>query len=90
MIRLLNASDSFNVEHIKKHSLSVAEIENALQDSHLKSFTTYKERMMILGRSQGRLLTIVLAKESDNKFYVITARDMDKRERLFYRRTEDE
>ncbi len=73
--------DDWNVEHISKHKVSVDEIEEACKLS-TRALKTYKERLMILGKTKkGRLLTVVLAPKSKARYYVVTARDTSKRER---------
>jgi len=43
-------------------------------------------RIMVLGKAGSRLITTVLNEQgSEGVFYVITARDMAKKERAFYR-----
>jgi uncharacterized DUF497 family protein len=73
------------VAHISKHSVKVGEVEIALRDSNLKFLEAKNDRFFALGRVDRRLLSIVLAKEKGNRFYVVTARDMSKTERRFYR-----
>lgn len=72
--------DTWNREHIKKHAISPKEVEEAVNRA-----ATYKEahsgRLMVIGRSGGRILSVVLAKEKAHRYYVITARDADKKER---------
>jgi len=40
---------------------------------------------MSLGRFGKRLITVVLQKQENSIYYVVTARDMAKKERLIYR-----
>jgi len=77
--------DSWNVEHIAKHKVTVKEVETALLDKKVKSLKAHDGRLMILGRIGVRLLAIILAEESRGRYYVVTARDMDKKERKIYR-----
>ena len=73
--------DKWNKEHIKKHKIEEEEVEDACRQV-LKSFRTYGGRILILGKtSKGRFLTIVLAREKEGGYYVVTARDMGKKER---------
>lgn len=83
--------DSFNVEHIEKHNVKITEIEEALQDEDRVFRETYKERILALGRSSKRLIATVLSLDkATGLHYVITARDMDKKERQIYRKEYDE
>lgn len=78
--------DNWNVQHIARHNVLQAEVEEAAADKYTVFLRAKLGRIMLLGRSQQRLLAVVLAQESDsNDFYVITARDMSKKERFFYR-----
>jgi len=71
----------WNVEHISKHKVGINEVEEVCRFAG-KTFKSYKGRLIILGKTQkGRLLTIVLAPEDKGKYYVVTARDMSKKER---------
>ena len=73
--------DDWNVKHISSHKVSPREVEEACKLIK-KIFKTYKERLIILGKTKkGRLITVVLAKESKGKYYVVTARDISKKER---------
>ena len=77
--------DSWNREHITKHDVSLSEVEQALGDSGKKVLKTYASRLLVLAAVEKRFLTIVLAPKSGRKFYVVTARDMSRKERRFYR-----
>jgi len=81
--------DSWNVEHIKKHSLGILEVEKVLQDPNLVSKRAHSGRIMLLGRSGKRLLSIILAFEEQGFYYLVTARDMDKKERELYRKNHE-
>ena len=77
--------DKWNRGHIAKHNLTPRQVENVLFDENRKFLDTYDNRFAILGRMGKRLLFVVLAKQTGRKFYVVSARDMNKRERNFYR-----
>lgn len=64
--------------------VSPLEVEIALKDTKKQVLKTYKERLLVLGRAKKRLLSIVLALEEKQNYYVVTARDMSKKERRFY------
>ena len=75
--------DDWNVKHISKHKISVSEVEEICRLAK-KSLRTYKGRLIVLEKTKkGRLLTVVLAPEDKGKYYVVTARDMSKKERRF-------
>lgn len=62
--------DEWNVDHIAKHRVTPVQVEIALKDKQKKVLKTYQQR----------LLTVVLAPESKQQYYVVTARDMSKKE----------
>jgi len=73
--------DNWNVRYIRKHKVNVNEVEEACR-SQFKTFKTYEERLIIFGKTKkGRLLTIVLSPEGIRKYYVVTARNMSRKER---------
>lgn len=78
--------DEWNVEHIKKHKVSVDEVEEVI-GFRIKTFKSYKGRILVLGNTEkGRLLTVVLALEGRGKYYVVTARNMSKKERRYLKK----
>ncbi len=78
--------DDWNVDHIKKHQVKPEEVNQVLK-SKTKTLKSYQKRLLILGKTKNkRLLTVVLAPEKDNKYYLVTARDMSKKERKYYRK----
>jgi uncharacterized DUF497 family protein len=72
--------DEFNSKHIKKHNVTKEEVQEAIQkvNAHRKG---YAERIVIIGRAGKRILAILISPEGDKKYYVVTARDADKKER---------
>ena len=73
--------DEWNVEHIKKHKVNVVEIEETCGQV-MNSFKSYQDRLIILGKTKNnRLLTLVLMKKSKGIYYLVTARDMSRKER---------
>lgn len=76
--------DDWNIAHITRHKVSVEEVEQACRFGGKKVLETYGERLLVLGKSGRRLLTVVLAPEENDRFYVVTARDASKKERRFF------
>lgn len=71
--------DEHNQEHIKKHNVSGEEIKEA--SGHLLYHKrSYKKRYLAIGRSGTRLVAMVIHKETKG-YYLVTARDADKKER---------
>jgi uncharacterized DUF497 family protein len=77
--------DGFNTSHIATHKVRVHEIEVLLKNRGLKFLSAKNGRFFALSKAGKRLLTVVIAKERGNKFYVVTARDMGKEESKYYR-----
>jgi uncharacterized DUF497 family protein len=78
--------DEWNLIHIKKHAVTVNEVEQSLTDNHAVFISGHTNRVLSLGRSGKRLITTILQQqEIKTHFYVVTARDMAKRERIIYR-----
>jgi len=73
--------DEWNVNHIKRHNITRGEVEELCKGKY-KRQPTYGKRYLILGRiKSGRALTVIFAREKPGRYYVITARDMSKKER---------
>lgn len=73
--------DEWNVGHIKKHDVSVTEVEESCCQP-VKSFRSYQNRLIILGKTKNnRLITVILIKKDKGIYYVVTARDMSRKER---------
>jgi uncharacterized DUF497 family protein len=72
--------DAVNNEHIKKHSVTPVEIEETIQNvnAHRKG---YSGRIFLIGRAGKRILAILVKLKENKKYYVVTARDADKKER---------
>lgn len=72
--------DQWNRKHIRRHSISEEEIAVALENvgAHRRG---YSGRIILIGRSQTRIVSVILAKEQIGKYYIVTARDADKKER---------
>lgn len=79
--------DEWNVAHISRHNITPDEVEQTLSNSNVVFLKAKQGRLMVLGRAGARLITTILnAQKMDGAFYVITARDMSKKERTFYRK----
>lgn len=72
--------DEYNLEHIKKHGIEIEEVietgENLVYHRR-----TYKDRFLAVGRSGKRIITLILSRKDMGKYYLVTARDSDKKER---------
>lgn len=72
--------DDWNTEHIKKHNVTVDEVEIAAKNMswHRK---TKKGRYLVSGRSGTRILSLIIRRVTLTTYYLVTARDADKKER---------
>ena len=72
--------DRWNIGHIKKHDVKPEEIIEAGVNLiyHRK---TYKGRYLAVGRTGKRLLAFVIKRKGRSIYYLVTARDADKKER---------
>lgn len=70
----------WNVNHIKKHNVSVSEVEISIINFAAHKHG-YKGRYILIGRSGKRIISTIVRREKPNTYLVITARDADKKER---------
>jgi len=72
--------NEWNIGHIKKHKVTQKEIEIAVLNMVYHSKTD-KNRYKAVGRSKTRILTTILNRNGIATYFVVTARDSDKKER---------
>lgn len=78
--------DEWNVVYIKKHKVAIKEAEEAIS-SIVTHRAGYDGRIILIGRSGKRLLALIMSPEEKKKYYIVTARDADRKERrLVYER----
>lgn len=76
--------DEWNKTHITKHKVTKREVEEVGKSKTI-SIISYLERKLIFGKTgKGRLLTIVVSFAKQREPYVVSARDMSKKERRIY------
>ena len=76
--------DNWNINHIKKHKVKPEEVEQAIE-SKTKTLESYQKRLLVLEQTnKKRLLTFVLELVENKKYYLVTARDMSRKERRYY------
>jgi hypothetical protein len=79
--------DDYNTEHIAWHQVERYEIEEAIWGDVWFRKGPGKKRYYAYSQTrEGRYLFVVLDREYDNYFHVVTARDMDDGDRQLYRR----
>ena len=72
--------DEYNLAHIKKHGVTREEMEE-VGKNFLYHRKTHTGRYLAVGRAGLRIITLVIRRESQGKYYVVTARDASKKER---------
>lgn len=81
--------DSFNEAHIwERHQLSRLEVEEVAYGPPEKLFArqTYGGRLLVIGpKADRRLLVLILAPKGSGKYYPVSARPADRKERNEYR-----
>lgn len=72
--------DSWNIEHIKKHRVSQNEVIVSIRNTayHRRA---HSGRYLSVGRSGKRIITIILRRKKSTTYYLVTARDANKKER---------
>lgn len=72
--------DSWNTDHIKKHNVTVEEVELAVKNiiSHKRG---KKGKYLVFGRAGKRLISVAIGREKTGVYYPVTARDSAKKER---------
>jgi uncharacterized DUF497 family protein len=72
--------DKWNIKHIGKHNVTIREVEIATQNivTHERA---KKGRYAVFGRVGTRIITIILKREKQTAYYLITVRDCAKKER---------
>lgn len=79
--------DADSIYHIAKHNVTPKEVEEAVFEGNSIILKGRENRYIIFSKSfSGRYLTIVAAFRLKGRVRVITARDMDEKERRYYRR----
>lgn len=77
--------DEWNIGHIARHGVLPDDVEAVCHSDPIVS-ETYNERLRVIGRTDsGVLLTVILAPEGDDVYYVVTARPASRKERQIYR-----
>jgi uncharacterized DUF497 family protein len=81
--------EKWNREHLKKHNVTVAEVEEAILNikAHRQG---YSGRILLIGKAGIRILTLVIAPIENKKYYPVTARDADKKERRLIHENEND
>lgn len=81
--------DKWNIEHIKKHNVTQTETEKAISNVNAHK-QGHSGRIVLIGKAGTRILAVILRKLESAKYYVVTARDADKKERRLLYEKEDQ
>ena len=72
--------DAWNIEHIKKHRVTPEEITVSLRNTSYHK-RAHSGRYLVVGRAAKRIITVVLRRKKSTAYYIVTARDANKKER---------
>lgn len=76
--------DEWNIEHIARHKVLPQEIEEVCQNE-IHVSRTYSKRYQIIGVTKlGRVLTVIMARKNERRYYPVTARPASRKERKSY------
>ena len=76
--------DEGNVAHIARHQVTQEEVEQALS-GFCAVRDSYGGRLMVLGQTNAaRLLAVIVHPKGEERYYVVTARSADRKERAIY------
>ena len=77
--------DEWNTAHIARHDVFPDEVEEVCHNDPIVS-ETYNDRLRVIGLTgSGEILTVILAPEDEDVYYVVTARPASRKERQLYR-----
>lgn len=78
---------SWSARHIARHNVTLEEVREAILERPRYQHRGRNETVIVYGQtSAGRHLLVVLADEGDGMAFVITARDMNLKERRLFQR----
>ena len=76
--------DGWSIEHLKKHGVNISEVREVIKGKIVRG-KTYFDREIVYGTTKKkRLLTIILSYELQREGYIVSARGMNKKERIIY------
>ena len=72
----------WNIEHIKKHNVKKNEVEEALT-KRVQARKGNKGRLLLFGYTKTQRLLAIVIKKTSKGYYVFSARDANKKEKLY-------
>ena len=76
--------DDWNIAHIARHNVTPPEVEAVASGTYVLLSARMARSMMLGQTPAGRFLAIVLYPKEADRYYVISARDADRKERQLY------
>jgi uncharacterized DUF497 family protein len=73
--------DTWNTEHIKKHGVTIREVEEAYRKSEISVDLGDYKKAIISKINNGRIIFIVISGKKQSDPYVVSARDAGIKER---------
>lgn len=74
-----------NIEHIARHNVLPDEVKQIIEGKTLFLKAKF-DRVMAIGQTEkGRFLAVILEKAKNNTYFVVTARDADRKERKMHK-----
>lgn len=76
--------DEWNIAHIAHHKVSQTEVEQTCHNQFAIR-PSYNDRLLLIGQTDDKkMLAVILALKDESIYYVVTARQADKKERKIY------
>lgn len=72
--------DEWNIAHIQKHTVTVEEVEKAVRNIVVHK-RAKNNRYSLFCRAGTRIITLIIKREKQSIYYLVTARDAAKKER---------
>ena len=72
--------DAWNLEHIKKHRVTQNEIIVSIRNASYHK-RAHSGRYLTVGRAGKRIITVILRRKRQMAYYLVTARDANRKER---------
>jgi len=79
--------DNERLDHIAEHNVTIDEVLEVLESSRFFSPRWRRDKRYVFGQTEaGRYLFIVVGRRRTGELWLVTARDMNERERRLYGR----
>lgn len=78
--------DSWNVQHIARHHVTPDEVEAVCHSDPLILRGQQKNRLVLIGQTEERILAVILESQGKGQYYPITAYPADQKDSNLYKR----